>query len=168
MKKLLFLVGIIMISGCLTARTYTREEPRKDLEIEGNQGCLSGECKQEPRENRLGDTRTISVVEVEFGPREIKKEALKEGVARQEAVGEGISFQEIEVDEAVSEEELVSAEEKEIQYYVVQKNDTLQKISRKFYGTTKKWNFLYQSNQDILKSPDKLYPGVEIKILPLD
>jgi len=168
MKKLLFLAGIIMISGCLTTRTYTKEEPRKDLEIEGNQGCLSGECKQEPRENRLGDTRTISVVEVEFGPSAIKEGAIAEEAVRQEPVGEGISFQEIEVAEAGLEQGLTSAEEKEIQYYVVQDNDTLQKISRKFYGTTRKWLFLYETNKDILKSPDRLYPGVKIKILSLD
>ncbi len=168
MKKLLFLAGIIMISGCLTMRTYTKKEPRKDLEIEGNQGCLSGECKQEPKENRLGDTRTISVVEVEFGSSEIKKGTIGEGAVRGEAVEEEISFPEVEVAEIVVEEELASGEEKEIQYYVVQKSDTLQKISRKFYGTTRKWNFLYETNKDVLKSPDKLYPGVEIKILPLD
>jgi len=162
MRKLLFLVGIIILSGCLTMRSYTKEEPRKDLEIEGNRGYLSGECEEEPRENRLGDTRTISVVEVEFDPREIKKEAGKEELTEVK-----IPFQKIEVVEAVLEEELVPAERIEAQYYVVQKNDTLQKISHKFYGTTRKWNFLYKANKDVLKSPDKLYPGAKLLIPPL-
>ena len=161
MRKLLFLAGIIILSGCLTMRSYTKEEPRKDLEIEGNRGCLSGECEEEPRENRLGDTRTISVVEVEFGPRETEKEAGKE-----ELVEAKIPFQKIEVVEAVLEEELAPAERIEAQHYVVQKNDTLQKISHKFYGTTRKWNFLYKANKDVLKSPDKLYPGVKLLIPP--
>ncbi len=168
MKKLWFLIGIIILSGCLTMRTYTKEEPRKDLEVEGNRGCLSGECKEEPRENRLGDTRTISVVEVEVGPREIKEEAAEEEVVKEEAVEAKVPVQKIEVVEALSEEESVPLQEIETRYYVVQKNDTLQKISHKFYGTTRKWNFLYKANKDVLKSPDKLHPGVELLIPPLN
>lgn len=164
MKKLLFLVGIIIMSGCLTTRTYTREEPRKDLEIEGNRGCLSGECKQESRENRLGDTRTVSVVEVEFGPGEVKEEKVWERVAGEEVSQAKSPLQEVEGVEVVFEEEIAPASEIETQYYIVQDNDTLQKISYKFYGTTRKWNFLYETNKDVLKSPDKLYPGIEIKI----
>lgn len=163
MKKLWFLIGIIVLSGCLTMRTYTKEEPRKDFEIEGNRGCLSGECEEEIRDNRLGDTRTISVVEVEFGSRGIKGEAFKAG-----RVGAKVPFQKMEGVGAVSGEGLASAEKIETRYYVVQKNDTLQKISHKFYGTTRKWEFLYKTNKDVLKSPDKLYPGAELLILPLD
>ena len=168
MKKLLLLGGIIILSGCLTMRNYTKEEPRKDLEIEGNQGCLSGECKNEPRENRLGDTRTISVMEVEFGPREIEKETTTEESVVEKKVNTKIPLQKIEVIEAVPQDELMSAVKTEIQYYQVQENDTLQKISHKFYGTTKEWNFLYEANKDILKSPDRLYPGIELLIPCLD
>lgn len=168
MKKLLFLAGIIILSGCLTMRSYTKEEPRKDLEIEGNRGCLSGECKQELKENRLGDTRTISVVEVEFGPREIKGEIAEAEAVEGEELKAKIPFQEIKVIEAVSEEELASFEKMEAQYYVVKKSDTLQKISHKFYGTTRKWSFIYKANKDVLKSPDKVYPGVELLIPPLN
>ena len=164
MKKLLFLAGIIILSGCLTMRNYTKEEPRKDLEIEGNQGCLSGECKGESSENRLGDTRTISVVEVEFGPREIKGEAVEVGAVEGKEVKVKIPLQEIKVIEAVSGEELASLDKIEARYYVVKKNDTLQKISHKFYGTTRKWNFIYKANKDVLKSSDKVYPGVELLI----
>ena len=172
MKKLLFLAGIVILSGCLTMRSYTKEEPRKDLEIEGNRGCLSGECKEEPKENRLGDTRTISVVEVEFGPREIKEKTVEEEAAEEEAAGEEVQskvpLQKIAVVEAASEEEQTSLQKIEAQYYVVQKNDTLQKISHKFYGTTRKWNFIYKANKDVLKSPDKVYPGAELLIPSLN
>jgi nucleoid-associated protein YgaU len=51
--------------------------------------------------------------------------------------------------------------------YKVQKGDTLQKISQKFYGTTKKWQKIYEANKDTLKGPDKLYPGRTINI-PVD
>ncbi|MCM8781059.1 MAG: LysM peptidoglycan-binding domain-containing protein, partial [Candidatus Omnitrophica bacterium] len=51
--------------------------------------------------------------------------------------------------------------------YTVQPQDTLQKISQKFYGTTKKWNKIYEANKDTLKSPDKIYPG-QILEIPLE
>jgi nucleoid-associated protein YgaU len=44
------------------------------------------------------------------------------------------------------------------------KGDTLQKISKKFYGKTNKWNRIYEANKDKLKSPNKIYPGQVIDI----
>ena len=160
MRRLWFFIGIIIIlNGCLTMRSYTKQEPRKDLEIEGNRGYLSGVAKEEPRENRLGDTRTISVVEIEFGPREIKKEATEGEVVEEE------------VKLLTTEAAMIAVvpdQREEAQHYVVQKNDTLQKISHKFYGTTRKWNLLYKANKDVLKSPDKLHLGVELLIPPFE
>jgi nucleoid-associated protein YgaU len=54
-----------------------------------------------------------------------------------------------------------------VQPYTVQKGDTLQKISKKFYGTTKKWKKIYEANTAVLKGPDKVYPGQTINI-PVD
>jgi len=51
-----------------------------------------------------------------------------------------------------------------VSYYVVEKGDTLQKISKKFYGTTKKWKKIYEANKDILKDPDKIRPGQKLVI----
>ncbi len=48
--------------------------------------------------------------------------------------------------------------------YVVQKGDTLQKISDKIYGTTKQWKTIYEANKDTLKSPDLIKPGQELVI----
>ena len=45
--------------------------------------------------------------------------------------------------------------------YVVQKGDTLQKISDKMYGTTKRWKEIYEANKAVLKSPDFITPGQE-------
>ncbi|MDO8603354.1 MAG: LysM peptidoglycan-binding domain-containing protein [Candidatus Omnitrophota bacterium] len=50
------------------------------------------------------------------------------------------------------------------EYYVVQKGDTLQKISQKFFGTTQKWAGIYEANKHILKSPDRIRPGQKIII----
>jgi len=49
--------------------------------------------------------------------------------------------------------------------YVVHKGDTLQKISKKYYGTTKKWRRIYKANLKTLSNgPDKLQPGMKLVI----
>jgi nucleoid-associated protein YgaU len=48
--------------------------------------------------------------------------------------------------------------------YTVKKGDTLQKISQKFYGTTKKWRQIYEANRKVLKDPDKLTVGTKLTI----
>ena len=52
----------------------------------------------------------------------------------------------------------------EKEYYVVQKGDTLQKISEKFFGTTKKWKDIYEANRKVLKSPDRIRAGQKLVI----
>lgn len=45
--------------------------------------------------------------------------------------------------------------------YTVQSGDNLTKIGAK-YGIS--WKAIYDANTDILKDPDKIYPGQELKI----
>lgn len=52
------------------------------------------------------------------------------------------------------------------QTYVIKKGDTLQKISRKFYGTTRKWRTIYEANRGTIKNYDKLSVGMKIVIPP--
>jgi nucleoid-associated protein YgaU len=52
--------------------------------------------------------------------------------------------------------------------YTVQKGDTLEKISQRFYGTTKKWRRIYDANRAVLKSPDRVYPGQKLQIPPVE
>ncbi len=48
--------------------------------------------------------------------------------------------------------------------YTVQSGDTLEKISKKVYGSSKQWKKIYNFNSDVLKNPNKIYPGQKIKI----
>lgn len=48
--------------------------------------------------------------------------------------------------------------------YVIQKGDTLQKISDKFYGTTKHYKKIFEANRDVIKDMNVLKPGTKIKI----
>jgi nucleoid-associated protein YgaU len=168
MRKILFLLFIVFLSGCMRVRTYTVEKPRKDREIEGNQGYLAGEPDQVQKDSKLGSTRKISVLEFEFGPKseeEIVSESLEsEEVYRQESYQEEIYRQESPASELKVKEYDLDSPRYEYEDYIVKKNDTLQKISRKFYGTTKKWELIYQENKDTLTSPDKIYPGMKIRV----
>ena len=50
------------------------------------------------------------------------------------------------------------------QTYTVQKDDTLQKISKKIFGSYSKWYKLYQANKDKIKNPNVLRPGTVLTI----
>lgn len=52
--------------------------------------------------------------------------------------------------------------------YTVQKDDTLQKISKKFYGSYSKWTKIYDANKDKIKDPNFLKPGVILMIPALE
>ncbi|MBU1061736.1 MAG: LysM peptidoglycan-binding domain-containing protein [Candidatus Omnitrophica bacterium] len=54
--------------------------------------------------------------------------------------------------------------EKSLNTYIVENGDTLQKISNKMYGTTKRWKKIYEVNKKVLKSPDKIKPGQKLMI----
>lgn len=49
--------------------------------------------------------------------------------------------------------------------YTVKKGDTLQKISQKFYGTTRNWQRIFQANRKVLKdNPDRIAEGMKLVI----
>ena len=51
--------------------------------------------------------------------------------------------------------------------YEVVPGDSLSKIAKREYGNANEWKRIYEANQDILKDPDKIYPGQKLKIPPL-
>ena len=48
--------------------------------------------------------------------------------------------------------------------YVVKKGDTLSKIAKDHYGKSSKYHAIFDANKDILKDPDHIYPGQELKL----
>jgi nucleoid-associated protein YgaU len=108
--------------------------------------------------------RTTQVIEVEFGPK-AKPSSAKESPMDKE----GMMYTQAPQTESMPVESApVSLPvEVKMQEYKVKKGDTLQKISKEFYGTTKKWMKIYNANRDILKGPDKIYPGQVIDV-PLE
>ncbi len=140
------LTSTLALSGCV-ARTYNLTRDRIDQDLSsssGNRGYMMG-VPPEPAERKT--TRTTRVVEVELG-------FAKKSSARFSST----------TPLATSIEESTDNVNQDFEQYTVGKNDTLQKISKKFYNTTKKWPKIYEANKDILRTPDKLYTGQTLRI----
>jgi nucleoid-associated protein YgaU len=52
------------------------------------------------------------------------------------------------------------------QYYTVVKGDTLSKIAKQFYGDANAYMAIFEANKPMLKHPDKIYPGQNLRIPP--
>ena len=50
--------------------------------------------------------------------------------------------------------------------YVVVSGDSLSKIAKREYGDAGAWTRIFEANKDILKDPDKIFPGQKLKIPP--
>ena len=48
--------------------------------------------------------------------------------------------------------------------YIVVKGDSLSKIAKREYGDANKWRTIYEANRDLIKDPDLIYPGQELKV----
>ena len=52
----------------------------------------------------------------------------------------------------------------EAKYYTVEKGDSLSKISKAMYGDAMQYNKIFEANQPMLESVDKIYPGQKLRI----
>jgi LysM repeat protein len=48
--------------------------------------------------------------------------------------------------------------------YTVEKGDSLWKISKKFYKRGTEWKRILDANKDVLPTPDKIKPGMQLRI----
>lgn len=167
--KGIFLLSFVSILfsflfGCSHVRTYTEEKERVDQNlVQGNQGYLSGQVAP-VGERKL--TRKTYVAEVELGASAKKKSKKKVVSSKQEPM----VMEAVEEPKAgeIIEEASLGVETKgaavHVESYTVLPNDTLQKISLKVFGTTKKWKKIFDANSDKLKTPDRIYAGQVLKI----
>ena len=49
-------------------------------------------------------------------------------------------------------------------YHTVKSGGSLSKIAKHYYGNAMKYNAIFDANKDILKNPDIIHPGQELKI----
>jgi len=184
MKNKLFKVLVILIfsfssTGCLV-RTYTTTKERVDQDISGNQGCLQGECPSLERKEK-SSTREIAVMEIElkspmkFGFGKGKPKVPKEKTQDKDTDGNlgyltGTPDESLEKDivqRGQVEDKLFLEEaggQQSFTEYKIKNGDTLQKISKKFYGTYSKWMQIYNANKDKIKDPDNISPGEILNI----
>ena len=65
---------------------------------------------------------------------------------------------------AIDDRISVVTPEPEAQFYEVQSGDSLSKIAKKFYGDPMKYNIIFEANQPMLKDPNLIYPGQNLRI----
>jgi len=173
-KVFICMVAVAFIAGC-TARTYTVRKERVDQTTEGNAGYLGG--TPPPGAKDRGDvktTRKMYVLEVEKGRSQQEQQEADALMREAEEIAERAKRPTVTTRRSVSTRPAapivveMPAPEPEagpsMTEYTVQKDDTLQKISMKFFNTTKQWMKIYEANKDKLKSPDRIKPGMVLRI----
>ena len=48
--------------------------------------------------------------------------------------------------------------------YEVKAGDSLSKIAKRIYGDAKSWPRIFDANKDVIKDPNKIFPGQKLKI----
>ena len=170
--SLLGLSLVFVLSGCVV-RSYTVTRERADQDLTGNRGYLQGQVpSQEAKERK--STRTTQVVEVELHSpikfeRMPKKAKTAEYTEDKTIWGNRGFITESTTPEIAEPTVTLGVSMPNTEKYIIQKGDTLQKISKRFYGTTKRWNKIFQANKDKLKAPDKIYLGqvIDVPVEPL-
>jgi len=164
LKFLVFSLFIFSIFGC-TVRTYSITRERVDQELYGNQGYIKGKpCTTvSPKRNN----RTIQQVEIE-----LRSPIKFENLGQRKNISAKTSDKDLWGNQGYLERKTEKAENVNalpsknirLEKYTVRENDTLQKISQKFYGTSKNWHKIYEANRNLLSSPNKIYPGQTLDI----
>jgi len=49
-------------------------------------------------------------------------------------------------------------------FYVVEKGDSLSKISKMFYGDANHWKRIFDANRDVIRNADLIQPGWKLRI----
>ncbi len=56
----------------------------------------------------------------------------------------------------------------EAKFHTVESGESLSLIAKKYYGDVMKYNSIFEANQPLLSSPDKIYPGQVLRIPNLE
>ena len=51
-----------------------------------------------------------------------------------------------------------------VDFHTVEKGDTLSALAQHYYGDGQKYMKIFNANRDILKDPDKIFPGQVLRI----
>jgi nucleoid-associated protein YgaU len=51
-----------------------------------------------------------------------------------------------------------------VEYYVIQKGDTLSAIAKRYYGNAADYPRIFEANREVIKDANLIYPGQKIRI----
>lgn len=54
--------------------------------------------------------------------------------------------------------------EEETEFYTVTKGDSLSKIAKTYYGNAMKYPVIFEANREVIKDPNLIYPGQQLRI----
>jgi nucleoid-associated protein YgaU len=189
-KNLVLITLVIFAAGCgIETRTYVMTKDRVGLDQNnGNGGCVVGKCPPSPPPAET--TRKVYVLEItrpvpESEVQKIEQTAVTaitesadtpptSGVAPAESAPAApdnaqpaAAVVPVVGDEPAAAPSAPAVQNGGImqaQTYTVQKDDTLQKISKKIFGSYGKWYKIYEANKDKIKNPNILKPGTVLTI----
>ena len=190
-KNLALIILVVFAAGCgIEARTYVITKDRVGLDqTNGNGGCVIGKCP--PPAPPAETTRKIYVLELTAPVPESQVQKIEENAvnaitqsvetppttgvapaADNAAPAASDNSQAAPVVPVVGDEPAAAVPapadqnngNMQAQTYTVQKDDTLQKISKKLFGTYGKWYKIYEANKDKIKNPNILKPGTVLTI----
>ncbi len=184
-KIMAFIILTVFAAGCgLETRTYVMTKDRVGLDqTNGNSGCVVGKCPAAPAPKET--TRKVYVLEITKPVPESEVQKIEATAASAivdssttpasnaapvdntppapqiavPVVGELPGSVAQATPSAAPNEGNIQA-----QTYTVQKDDTLQKISKKVFGTYSKWYKIYKANKDKIENPNILKPGTVLTI----
>jgi nucleoid-associated protein YgaU len=187
-KNLALIALVVFAAGCgLETRTYVMTKDRVGLDQINNGGCVTGKCPpQVPKET----TRKVYVLEVTrpVPESEVQKieatavNAITEPVetppasnsapaapaasdnAQPAATTPVVPVVGDQPEAAATAPAAQNGGNMQAQTYTVQKDDTLQKISKKLFGSYGKWYKIYEANKDKIKNPNILKPGTVLTV----
>ena len=76
--------------------------------------------------------------------------------------GNAMGIEEVRADEVTAPTQTI-----EVQYYEIEKGDSLWKIAKAFYGDGNKYTKIFEANREVIQDADKIFPGQKIRI-PMD
>jgi len=51
-----------------------------------------------------------------------------------------------------------------VEYYIIQKGDTLSKIAKHYYGDANAYPKIFEANREVIKDPNLIFPGQKVRI----
>ena len=191
-KNLILIALVVFAAGCgLETKTYVMTKDRVGLDRgNGNGGCITGSC---PAVAPTETTRKVYVFEItrpvpESEVQKIETTAVNVITQDVETPPTADAVPAVSAPAATDNTQAASSAQPVIpvvgdqpdtsaaapadqnggsvqaQTYTVQKDDTLQKISKKVFGSYGKWYKIYEANKEKIKNPNVLKPGTVLTI----